>query len=147
MVTRIRKWRMPKAAGGFTLVEFALTSVVFLLITMGTIDLGRAVYLYSEMNSAVRDAAREAKVSNANGYGFSQSSVNHRVHVAKNQIGGTEKRRPGFDSVTSSVSCTSSCQPGDLLTVTATMPFSPILTDFLGIDPFAMHASATVKME
>ena len=90
------------------MVEFALTSLVLLLITFGTIDLGRAIYLYSELHSAVRDAAREAKVSDANGYGFSHGTVDHRVHVAKNLINGVEHSRTGLAAATSTVSCSGS---------------------------------------
>ena len=143
-----RLLRRPDAeANGHTLVEFALCSLVFFMITIGTIDVGRAVFLYSEMNSAVRDAAREAKVSDANGYGYSNGTISHRVHVSKNLINGVEKNRPGLTSVTSSVSCTGSCQPGDLLTVNANLTFTPVIANFLGVTGFTMHSSATVKME
>jgi Flp pilus assembly protein TadG len=148
VLTRLRCWRrIPPQEGGYTLVEFAMASVVFLLITFGTIDLGRAIYLYSELHTAVRDAAREAKVSNANGYGYSNGTISHRVHVAKNLINGVERNRTGLSSATSSVSCTGGCQPGDLMTVEADLPFSAVLPGFLGVGPLALHASATVKVE
>ena len=148
MVTRYRAWRRQHGeAGGYTMVEFALASLVFLLITFGTLDVGRAIYLYSELHTAARDAAREAKVSDANGYGFSNGTINHRILYTKNLIDSTEKRRTGLGSASGTASCTGACQPGDLLTVNAELPFSAVLPGFLGIEPFTLHASATVKME
>jgi Flp pilus assembly protein TadG len=148
MVTRLRAWKRRQGeTGGYTMVEFALASLVFLLITFGTLDVGRAIYLYSELHTAARDAAREAKVSNANGYGFSNSTINHRIHYAKNLINSTEKKRTGLGTASGTASCTGSCQPGDLLTVQAELPFSAVLPGFLGIEPFTLHATATVKME
>ena len=82
-----------------------MASLVFLMITFGTLDLGRAIFLYSELHTAVRDATREAKVADSNGFGYSSATVNHRVRVVKNQISGAEANRPGLSSATSSVSC------------------------------------------
>ena len=148
MVTRYRAWRRRHGeAGGYTIVEFALASLVFLLISFGTVDVGRAIFLYSELHTAARDAAREAKVSNANGYGFSNSTINHRIHYNKNLIDSTEKRRPGLGSASGMASCTGACQPGDLLTVDVELPFAAVLPGFLGMDSLTLHASATVKME
>lgn len=148
MVTRLRAWKRHRhELPGYTLVEFSIASIVLLLITFGTLDVGRAIYFYSELHSATRDAAREAKVSEANGYGYSNSTVTHRVRYAKNLISATEKRRLGLGSATATTSCTGSCDAGDLLTIDASLPFTPVLPGFLGIGPITLHASASVKME
>ena len=148
MVTRLRAWKKRRAAeDGYTLVEFAIVSVLFLTITMGAIDLGRSIFMYSQLHSAVRDAAREAKVGTANGYGFSQGTISHRVHVSKNLIDGQEIVRPGLGAATVSYSCTGSCKSGDKLTVEADFPFQAVMQDFLGISPFTLHATATVTLE
>jgi Flp pilus assembly protein TadG len=47
---------------GQSLVEFGLILPVFLLIVFGIIDFGRAVFAYSTLNSAAREAARVAVV-------------------------------------------------------------------------------------
>ena len=71
---------------------------------------GRAIFLYSELHTAVRDATREAKVADSNGFGYSSTTVNHRVRVVKNQISGAEANRPGLSSATSSVSLKPNCK-------------------------------------
>ena len=43
---------------GQTLVEFALLIPVFLLIVVVVFDLGRAVYYYSTISNAAREATR-----------------------------------------------------------------------------------------
>ena len=47
---------------GQSLVEMALTLPVLLLLILGFIDLGRAVYYYSALGNAVREGARFATV-------------------------------------------------------------------------------------
>jgi Flp pilus assembly protein TadG len=47
---------------GQSLVEMALTLPVLLLLVLGFIDLGRAVYYYSALSNAVREGARFAIV-------------------------------------------------------------------------------------
>jgi hypothetical protein len=47
---------------GQTLVEFALILPIFLLVLMGILDLGRAVYYSSTLSNAAREAARQAIV-------------------------------------------------------------------------------------
>lgn len=47
---------------GQTLVEFALTIPIFLLIVVGLFDVGRGVYAYNTIANAARAAARVAIV-------------------------------------------------------------------------------------
>jgi Flp pilus assembly protein TadG len=51
-----------KHGRGQSLVEFGLVLPIFLLLVFGIIDLGRAVFAYSTLNSAAREAARIAVV-------------------------------------------------------------------------------------
>jgi len=51
-----------KKTRGQSLVEMAITLPVFLLLVLGFIDLGRAVYYYSALGNAVREGARFASV-------------------------------------------------------------------------------------
>jgi hypothetical protein len=44
-------------------VEFALTSLLFLAVVFGTIDLGRAVFTRTMLANAVREAARQASIT------------------------------------------------------------------------------------
>ena len=44
-------------------MEFALTSLLFLTLVFGTIDLGRAVFTRTMLTNAVREAARQASIT------------------------------------------------------------------------------------
>ena len=43
---------------GQSMVEFAVLAPVFFLLLLGTIDLGRAVYIYDAISNAAREGAR-----------------------------------------------------------------------------------------
>ncbi|HQV03044.1 MULTISPECIES: TadE/TadG family type IV pilus assembly protein [unclassified Novosphingobium] len=47
-------------SNGVTVVEFALIAPVFLLMLLGTFDLGQAIYLQGVFHGAVQDAGRDA---------------------------------------------------------------------------------------
>lgn len=46
--------------GGQSMVEFAVLAPIFFLLLLGTIDLGRAVYIYNSISDAAREGARAA---------------------------------------------------------------------------------------
>lgn len=48
---------------GQGLVEFALVLPIFLLLVMGIIDGGRAIFAFNQMSQATRDVARVASVN------------------------------------------------------------------------------------
>ncbi len=52
-----------RAGVGQATVEFAIVSIIFLMIVLGTIDFGRAIYMYSELTNSVREGARYAQVA------------------------------------------------------------------------------------
>ncbi len=51
--TRRSKW-------GQSMVEFAVMAPIFFVLLFGTIDLGRAVYIYNSISDAAREGARAA---------------------------------------------------------------------------------------
>lgn len=58
MRTWLRRRARPRTRGQ-SLVEFALILPIFLLIIFGLFDMGRAVYAWSTINNAAREAARQ----------------------------------------------------------------------------------------
>jgi Flp pilus assembly protein TadG len=49
-----------KLRGGQSMVEFAVLAPVFFMLLLGTIDLGRAIYIYNTISDAAREGARAA---------------------------------------------------------------------------------------
>jgi hypothetical protein len=45
---------------GQSMVEFAVLAPIFFMLLLGTIDLGRAVYIYNTISDAAREGARAA---------------------------------------------------------------------------------------
>lgn len=147
--------RANRAVAGQTIVEFAIVSVVFLLIVFGTIDFGRAIYLKSQLTEATRDAAREARTKTANGNNcgtIGTTLLQNRVRNLKNYeegggCGQGEHPRPGLETATVTFSCSPSCASGGRLTVNAALPFQAITQQFLGISPFTLRSTASVTLE
>jgi Flp pilus assembly protein TadG len=136
------------------MVEFAIVSMIFLTIVFGSLDIGRAIFMYEQMHNAVRDAARVVKVYPGNGQGsLNQNLVETYVYNYRSTDPAdlnAQRPRPGMSKAAVSYSCSASCAPATgTITVTAKLPFSFIVPTFLHL-PFAsftMTASATVDME
>jgi Flp pilus assembly protein TadG len=62
MTARIASRRSSRRPRGQSLVEFALVLPIFLLVMMGIIDFGRAIFSYNSLSNATRDGARVAIV-------------------------------------------------------------------------------------
>lgn len=115
---------------GQATVEFALVSIVFFMMVFGTFDIGRAVYMYSEMTNSVREGARYAEVAPTDTSGIKNHVIQKSPYL-------------GLTTSDVTVSCASSCTSGNNVTVSVKMNFQFITQQFLGIKPFTMHASAT----
>ena len=53
-----RARRSPRRQSGQSLVEFAVSSVVLLLLIGGLVDIGRSIYIQESLSNAVREGAR-----------------------------------------------------------------------------------------
>ncbi len=59
----MRTWRqLPRPEDGATLVEFALTAFMFVIMLLGVIEIGRMVVVYTALNDAARAGVRYAIV-------------------------------------------------------------------------------------
>jgi len=75
-----------KRHSGQSMVEFAILAPIFFLLLLGTIDLGRAVYIYNAISDAAREGTRAAVPfdsplpTNATVLAAVQSKARGRVH-------------------------------------------------------------------
>ena len=60
--SRMLARKLARDESGVTVVEFALVAPTFLLLLMGTLDIGQMVYAQSVLNGAVQTAARDASL-------------------------------------------------------------------------------------
>lgn len=139
---------------GQAMVEFAIVSVIFLTIVMGSFDVGRVIFMYEQMHNAVRDSARVVKVYPGNGQGaLNQNLVQTYVYNYRSTDPATlnaQRPRPGMSNAVVSYACSAGCTPSTgTITVTAKLPFTFLLPKLLNLPfpSFTMTASATVDME
>jgi len=120
---------------GQAIVEFAIAGIVFFLIVFGTVDFGRAIFMYSELTNAVREGARYAQIHPTRTAGIKDVVVNKSPGL-------------GIRAADVTVSCSpAGCQPGGTVQVTARMHFQAVTQSLLGIRPLTLQASAENVIE
>lgn len=120
---------------GQAIVEFALVSMAFFMIVFGTIDFGRAIFMYSQLHNAVREGARYGKMypTNTSDIKSKVTSYGSGLNIAASDI---------------TVSCTGGCSASSAdVTVKASTSFTAITQNLLGIKPITLTSSATVQVE
>jgi Flp pilus assembly protein TadG len=115
---------------GQSLVEFALSLPIFLLVIFGLIDLGRAVFVSNSLAEAARDGARYGSVQ-------ARAWSEDRRDLVEDWI---LDRLTGVPAPTADVQCTTAnaglgCTVEDILTVTVQSDvemITPIIGQFIG---------------
>jgi Flp pilus assembly protein TadG len=106
--------------GGQALVEFALAASVFLLLILGTFDVGRGYLAYAVVSNAAREASRYA-AAHASESGFAAAAQQAGANLAV-----------GIDAAALSLAVTTQQLDGlTYITVTGTYHFHS-LTPFAG---------------
>lgn len=119
------------------LVEVALVSMAFLVITLGAIDIGRAVYEYHALTNAVHDGARFGRADPPNTAGIKDAVISSAP-----ALGLT------YDHV-ATPTCAGGCSQGSPdVTVSASKRFVPVIATLLGVsEDFPIMLSSTVTVE
>lgn len=126
--------RRHESRSGQSLTEFALILPVFLLVLIGLLDIGRAIYAYNTVANAARTAARVAIVD--------QDPVTVEKSAVDNAAGLGLQWTPGVGS--SDVDFASCAVQYCQASVTVTWDFDPI-TPLIG-DLFNPTISSTASM-
>jgi Flp pilus assembly protein TadG len=135
--------RRQSAERGQSLVELALVLPVLVLVLVGIMDLGRAVYAYNTISNASREAARVAIVNQTLGDVQAEAikqSVNLGLTGADVSIAYGDPSGTGTCSAPYGVGC--------LASVTVRYTFTaatPVLGQIIG--PFTMSASTEMPVE
>jgi Flp pilus assembly protein TadG len=138
--------RRRQGSHGQGLVEFAVVISVFMLVLIGTIDLGRAVFMYNSASEAAREIARTTSVHPGSGsLGTSTESVST---IAVQQALVPELQTPVFGCVDiSGATVSGSCQPGDWVRVTVTATFRGVLPILAMLGPIDLTASSSAQIQ
>ena len=102
----------------------------------GVIDMGRAIFMYSELNNAVREGARYGQINPGE-----TTNIKNRVLEKSPGLAGM-----GYPNI--SVECTGGCTAESTdVKVTATYEFTAITQELLGLGPFTVRSSASAEIE
>ena len=161
---------MPGSSGQ-SLVEFAVVSVILLLLSIGIIDFGRLVYQRSALTNAAREAGRVGAIemSGAASDPNNASRTTQVTGVITDMQKAAQSRSPALGTIgiaadcydwgsataytpspnNSSTTCnTTSVQPNKTrLRVTATFTFSLVAGKFLKIPDFTVKEYADVAVQ
>lgn len=146
-LTSIRSHRASQ--GGQALVEFALAITVFLMLLLGIVDLGRAIYQYNGVSQAAREIARATSVHPGSDFTTTSGQSSQTLAVIATQQNLVPNLgSPAFSCVDIAGNPISTgCVPGDFVKVVITAPFTPA-APILGLTgTWNLSSTSTAKLQ
>ena len=134
-----------RGEAGQALVEFSLAIIVFLVLLMGIVDVGRGIYAYNGVSQAAREIARVASVHPGSALG-SSAEITNVVATQQRLVPGLSA--PAFSCVDIAGSpVTDTCRRGDWVRVQISAPWTPV-TPLLGLTgTWNLASTTTMKIE
>jgi hypothetical protein len=121
---------------GEVIIDLAIVSVAFFSILFAAVDVGRAIYVYSALNSAVHEGARYGALNPAE-----TTNIKNRVIEKAPQLSGL-----GYSDI--EISCGEVCNSeSSEVTVSASYTFEAVTASFLGFGPFNLSTSAETESQ
>jgi Flp pilus assembly protein TadG len=138
----VRSLRFVRDQSGAALVEFALVATMLMMLIMGMIDFGRALYTKNSLTNAAREGGRFAAV---------QTDVKSREADIKNVV-ITHMSPFGGAALTAAQITVTYNEPSGTVestTIEIAYPFEPItpIAGLIGLDPLTLKASAQFRQE
>ena len=130
---------LPPSERGQGMVEFALVVPIFLLLVLGTVELGWLVYNNHTVSSATREGARHAMVNG-------ERSENTNAATEIEDI--VSERASGLSGpVATEVSPNPIGEPGTEVTVSTTFQYQPIVGMIIGTGSIQLSSESTVIVQ
>lgn len=134
---------------GQALVEFSISIVIFLMLLMGVVDFGRAIYQYNGVSQAAREIARVTSVHPGTDFTTTAGRSAETTAVIATQAGLI----PNLGAPTMScveidgTSISGGCLPGNSIKVTIAAPYTPI-TPLLGlVGTWSLSSTSSVVLQ
>jgi len=129
---------------GQALVEFSLVLIVFLVLIMAVVDLGRGIYMYNGVSEAAREIARVTSVHPGSALGNSSQTA---AVVATQQGLIPNLGTPTFSCVDIDNSLVSGpCKAGMRVKVTIAAPYHAV-TPLLGLaGTFNLSSASSIQI-
>jgi Flp pilus assembly protein TadG len=131
---------------GQSLVEFALGSVLFLMLFVGMVDLARGVFVFNGVSQAAREIARETSVYPGTGALGSSSETAAAYQTQRLLVPGLQPPAYGCYDI-AGVLQTDTCQPGDWVRVTASATFQPSMPGLTLLGAFTITSSSSAEIQ
>jgi Flp pilus assembly protein TadG len=149
-MTRTRRCRR----NGQALVEFSLALIPFLLILMGIADLGRGIYMSNGVNQAAREIARTTALHVCATSGTctlgNSPETQATIDTQKNLVPGLADASSSITftctNVVDATISTTSCEGGDYVKVTVSVPYSALTPVLSMVAPTTLVASAHIQV-
>jgi hypothetical protein len=130
---------------GQSVVEFAIGIVIFMLLLLGIVDFGRAVYQLSAVSQAAREIARTTSVYPGSPLGGSAETAS-TVAVQRRLVPGLSVS--GYACVDISGNAVADpCKPGSWVRVTTVSRFDPSLPLLTLVGPIDLASSGSAEIE
>lgn len=141
----MRALRQPRERGQ-ALVEFSLSIIIFLVLMMAIVDLGRGIYMFNGVSEAAREIARVASVHP--GTTFGGPEITAVVNTQKKLI--PNLGNPSFSCVDIAggpgLNGSGACPTGAQVTVTIIAPYGPV-TPVMGLlGTWNMQSTSSVRI-
>jgi len=133
---------------GAALVEFALILPVFLLLALGTLDLGRAFHYWIDGTHLAAEGARWAAVGRNPGPGSTlANSIRDHAALGELRSGGTTSVPTGIQVCVDFPNGTRGAGDPVRVTTTYTYNFFGFIAGKTGIASKTVHNTATMRLE
>jgi len=120
------------------MVEFALVGPLFFLILLGTIEMGRLMWVNHELTNGTREGARWAAVRGAkSGENINNTDVRAIILDRTSAIG---------NGLTVTLTWSPDREPGSQVTVATTYPYQPMVGGFLGIGTINLSRQSSMTV-
>lgn len=138
---------MPRRArsSGQALVEFSLVFVLFMVMLMAVVDLGRGIYIFNGVSQAAREIARTTSVHPGSPLG-SSAATDDTVAVQQNLVPGLSVDAyecVDFDGATVPGA---TCFPGSKVKVNVSAPFAPLFGLLSWFGTFDLASSSAIEI-
>ncbi len=135
-----KRWPFLADESGAPVVEFAIIAPILMVITVGIIDIGRAVWTSTTLEHVAREGARFASVRGA-GHVAEATETSVETYV--------EGRATGLSATDMTVAVSwagGDNSSGSSVTVQVSYDFDLLLGGFLQLDPIGLDSSSTMTI-
>jgi Flp pilus assembly protein TadG len=131
---------------GQALIEFAIGITVFLLLFIGTIDLGRGVFMFNGVAQAAREIARETSVHRGAGALGDSPETLAVLATQRNLVPGLADPVYACVDIAGTVQL-DTCVAGDWVRVTTSTTFNAALPFLAMLGPVVLSSTSSAEIQ